>query len=297
MSKGYIASPSRTKEIMATYGFTFKKSLGQNFMIDANVLQNIIMAANINKQAGVIEIGPGIGSLTEQLAIHARKVVAFEIDQRLLPILEDTLSPYDNIAIIHEDILKADVQAVIAQHFEHEEDIHLVANLPYYITTPIIMNILQKKIPVQSMTILLQKEVAERMAAKPGTKAYGSLSIAVQYYTEAELVIDVPKTAFMPQPNVVSSVLKLTKREKPLVHVQDEALFFEVMQAGFMHRRKNLKNNLNAKYRKDFSKDFIEKLLTQAEINGTRRGESLTIQEFARLANTFSQLKTDGSTY
>lgn len=293
MNKPFIASPGRTKAILSAHSFSFKKSLGQNFMIDANILQRIIKAADINEDSGVIEIGPGIGSLTEQLALHAKKVVAFEIDQRLLPILADTLSNYDNVDIIHEDILKADVHKVIEERFGHEMDIHLVANLPYYITTPIIMNILQKKIPVKSMTILLQKEVAERMAAKPATKAYGSLSIAVQYYTEAELITDVPKTAFMPQPNVVSSVLKLTKRQVPVVQVKDEELFFEIVQVGFMHRRKNLKNNLMAKYRKSFSKEFVEKLLEKTKIEGTRRGESLSIKEFAHLANIFFEMIHD----
>src|SRR5699024_1883108 len=191
------------------YGFTFKKSLGQNFMIDANILRNMIQHANIDKAAGVIEIGPGIGSLTEQLAIHAKKVVAFEIDQRLLSILNETLADYDNVDIPPADILKTDVHTFIADYFDAKAPLHIVTNLPYYITTPIIINVLEQNIPFNSMTLLLQKEVADRMAAKPNTKAYGSISISVQYYTTSKVVMDVPKTAFMPQPNVTSNVLYL----------------------------------------------------------------------------------------
>jgi 16S rRNA (adenine1518-N6/adenine1519-N6)-dimethyltransferase len=289
MAKDFIATPRRTKEILQKYQFTFKRSLGQNFMVDANILRGIISAAQINASSGVIEIGPGIGSLTEQLAIHAKKVVAFEIDGRLLPILTNTLANYHNVEIIHEDILKADVHRVIANHFSPETAIHLVANLPYYITTPIIMNILQKRIPVESMTILLQKEVAERMAAKPNTKAYGSLSIAVQYYTEAQLVQDVPKTAFMPQPNVISSVLRLERRKRPLVRVNQEEQFFNIVQVSFRHRRKNITNNLISHLRDNLSKEELNRLLYEAQIDGTRRGESLSIQEFAQLEDIFYQ--------
>lgn len=287
MGNNFIASPRRTKEILQQYDFSFKKSLGQNFMIDANVLKNMIAATAIDKEAGVIEIGPGIGSLTEQLAIHANKVVALEIDARLLPILEDTLAPYPNVTIVHDDILKTDVHQLIAKEFPAGMPIHLVANLPYYITTPIIMNVLQQQIPVETMTILLQKEVAERMAARPNTKAYGSLSIAVQYYTMTKLVADVPKTAFMPQPNVVSSVLQLTRRQKPLVEVKDEEQFFTIVQTCFRHRRKNIKNNLQAAWKEKLTRQQLEHILETAGIDGTRRGESLTIEEFAMLANTF----------
>lgn len=286
--KPFIATPNKTKEILKKYNFTFKKSLGQNFMVDVNTLEKIIAHADINQKMGVIEVGPGIGSLTEQLAIHANKVVAFEIDQRLLPILEDTLGDYDNVKVIHEDILKADLARVIKTEFDHlNAPVHLVANLPYYITTPIIMRLLERQVPIAAYTVLLQKEVAERMAAKPNTKAYGSLSIAVQYYTTTELVMDVSKTAFMPQPNVVSSVLHLRRREKPLVDVIDEALFFELVRASFLHRRKNIKNNLMSKYKNDYEKTLIETILTEAEIDFSRRGESLSIEEFARLANIF----------
>lgn len=291
MNKRYIASPNRTKDIITKHGIHVKKSLGQNFMVDANVLANIVKAAGIDASSNVIEVGPGIGALTEQLAIQAKQVLAFEIDQRLLPVLKDTLADYSNVHVRNEDILRADVNQAIKDVFEDAADVHLVANLPYYITTPIVMQLLQKQTAVKSMTILLQKEVAERMAAVPNTKAYGSLSIAVQYYTEAKLVTDVPKTAFMPQPNVVSSVLKLTRREKPLVDVPDDEQFFELVQTSFRHRRKNIKNNFMAKYRQSHGPEFVNSLLESSNIEGTRRGESLSIEEFAGLANGFYQLE------
>lgn len=291
MNKRYIASPKRTKEIVTKHDIHVKKSLGQNFMVDANVLSNIVKAAGIDAASNVIEVGPGIGALTEQLAILAKQVLAFEIDQRLLPVLQDTLADYPNVHIRHEDILQADVNQAIEDVFEEAENVHLVANLPYYITTPIVMQLLQKQTAIKSMTILLQKEVAERMAAVPNTKAYGSLSIAVQYYTKARLVADVPKTAFMPQPNVVSSVLKLERREEPLVDVPDDEQFFELVQASFQHRRKNIKNNFMAKYRQSHGQEFVNSLLKASNIEGTRRGESLSIEEFAVLANSFHQLE------
>lgn len=289
MTKDYIATPNRTKEILRKYGFSFKKSLGQNFIIDSNILQKMIHAAKIDQTSGVIEIGPGIGSLTEQLALAANKVVAFEIDQRLLPVLQDTLAAYTNIKIIHQDILQADLHKTIEQYFTSNLSLHIVANLPYYITTPILMNILQQQIPVERITVMLQKEVAERMAAGPNTKEYGSLSIAVQYYTEAHIVMDVPKTVFIPQPNVTSSVLQLVKRDSPLVQVMDEQLFFFIVQASFRHRRKTLRNNLISSFKDKYPVDRITNVLERTEIDGGRRGESLDIQEFARLANQFSE--------
>src|SRR5699024_10853453 len=210
MTTKWIATPKRTKEILDAHGFSFKKSLGQNFIIDANILNNIIQKAGIDKQTGAVEIGPGIGALTEQLAVHADKVTAYEIDQRLLSILKETLTPYDNIQIIHQDILEADVSDMVKSCFKPGQPIHLVANLPYYITTPILMKLLHDDLPVTSFTVMIQKEVAERMAAGPNSKRYGSLSIAVQYYTRAEVIMNVPKRVFMPPPNVDSSVLKLT---------------------------------------------------------------------------------------
>lgn len=290
MSKKYIATPTRTKEILAKYRFSFKKSLGQNFLIDVNILENIIKHAGIDKQAGVIEIGPGIGALTEQLAIHSEKVIAYEIDQRLLPILTDTLGDYENIEIIHQDILKADVVETIQKHFSPNQPIHVVANLPYYITTPILMKLLSDKLPISSLTIMIQKEVAERMAATPNQKSYGSLSIAVQYYTQANLMMDVPKTVFMPQPNVDSSVLKLTLRDHPPVDVMDEEHFFAIVRACFVHRRKTLRNNLLSYFKNKYTKDQIIQGLDRSEIDGKRRGESLNMDEFSQLANAFYQI-------
>ncbi|WP_047986271.1 16S rRNA (adenine(1518)-N(6)/adenine(1519)-N(6))-dimethyltransferase RsmA [Ornithinibacillus californiensis] len=291
MDKKYIATPMRTKEILKKYHFTFKKSLGQNFLIDANVLKNIIGHAGINEESGTIEIGPGIGALTEQLAIHSEKVVAFEIDGRLLPILEDTLSEYDNIRIVHEDILKANVHQVIEENFKDDQPIHIVANLPYYITTPILMKLLRERLPVGSITVMIQKEVADRMAAKPNTKSYGSLTIAVQYYTEAKVVMNVPKTVFMPQPNVDSSILKLVNRSEPPVHVTDEDYFFTIVQACFAQRRKTLRNNLTSHFKGVYDKDVINEQLESIGIDGTRRGESLDMEEFSILANAFYELQ------
>jgi len=205
-----IATPQRTKEILNKYGFNFKKSLGQNFLIDTNVLRNIVAAADITEETGVIEVGPGIGALTEQLAKKAKKVVSFEIDQRLLPVLDDTLQPYDNVEIIHSDVLKADIQGTINEQFEGIEDLMVVANLPYYVTTPILMKLLEEHLPVRGIVVMIQAEVADRIAAKPGTKEYGALSIAAQYYATAEKVMTVPGTVFMPQPRVDSAVLRLT---------------------------------------------------------------------------------------
>jgi 16S rRNA (adenine1518-N6/adenine1519-N6)-dimethyltransferase len=291
MDKKYIATPIRTKEILKKYEFTFKKSLGQNFLIDVNVLKNIIGHAGIGQTSGTIEIGPGIGALTEQLAIHSDKVVAFEIDGRLLPILQDTLSEYDNIRIVHEDILKADVLQVINENFQRDQSINIVANLPYYITTPILMKLLRERLPVESITVMIQKEVADRMAAKPNTKSYGSLTIAIQYYTEAKVVMNVPKTVFMPQPNVDSSILKLVSRSEAPVHVEDEDYFFTIVQACFAQRRKTLRNNLSSHFKGILDKDTINHTLESIGIDGTRRGESLDMKEFSVLANAFYKIQ------
>lgn len=284
-----IATPTKTKEILNKYGFSFKKSLGQNFIIDVNVLTNILERAGVNKEVDVIEIGPGIGALTEQIALHANKVVAFEIDQRLAPILKETLMAYDNVSIVYQDVLEADVASIISEHFSAGQKVKLVANLPYYVTTPILMKLLMARLPLSSITVMIQKEVADRMAAVPNTKSYGSLSIAVQYYTKASVVLQVPKTVFMPQPNVDSAVLHLEIRDKPLVEVNDEDFFFELMRACFGQRRKTLRNNLVRYFTDVHSRDELEIKLQEADIDGTRRGESLSIQEFADLANVFSK--------
>lgn len=281
-----IATPLRTRAILEKYGFSFKKSLGQNFLIDPNILKRIVDHADITKETGAIEIGPGIGALTEHLARSSKKVVAFEIDQRLLPILNETLSPYDNVEIIHRDVLKADVKAVMEEKFADIRDVMVVANLPYYVTTPIIMKLLEEKLPIRGIVVMLQKEVAERITAHPGTKEYGSLSIAIQYYTTAEVVMTVPKTVFIPQPNVDSAIIRLTLREKPAVEMVDEAFFFQVIKASFAQRRKTILNNLTNQlpFGKE-KKDSILIALESSQIDPGRRGETLSIQEYARLSD------------
>lgn len=281
-----IATPVRTKAILDKYGFSFKKSLGQNFLIDPNVLRNIVSQAHLTENSGAIEVGPGIGALTEHLARGAKKVVSFEIDQRLLPVLEDTLSPYDNVTIVHSDILKADVEAVIAEQMPGIDDIMVVANLPYYVTTPILMKLLNDRLPIRGFVVMMQKEVADRITAKPGTKAYGSLSIAIQYYCTAEVAMTVPKTVFMPQPNVDSAVIRLIKHDKPPVEVIDEDFLFVVTRASFVQRRKTIFNNLQAGLQGGKAKkDDILTALEAAGIDPKRRGETLTIEEFGRLAD------------
>lgn len=281
-----IATPIRTKEILDKYGFSFKKSLGQNFLIDPNVLRNIVSHADLTKDSGAIEVGPGIGALTEHLARAAGKVVSFEIDQRLLPVLEDTLSPYDNVKIVHSDILKADVPTVLAEEMPGIEDIMVVANLPYYVTTPILMKLLNDRLPIRGFVVMMQKEVADRISAKPGTKAYGSLSIAIQYYCTAEVAMIVPKTVFMPQPNVDSAVLRLIKHDTPPVTVIDEDFLFEVTRASFAQRRKTILNNLqNGLASGKQKKDLIVAALEVSGIEPTRRGETLSIEEFGKLAD------------
>lgn len=281
-----IATPKRTKEILEKHGFSFKKSLGQNFLIDPNVLANIVSHASLNENVGVIEIGPGIGALTEHIARKAGKVVAYEIDGRLLPVLEDTLSPYDNVKVIHQDVLEADLKGMIEKEFADYDEVVVVANLPYYVTTPIIMKFLLERIPITGMIIMMQKEVADRITASPSTKAYGSLSIAIQYYMDASVAMIVPKTVFMPQPNVESAVLKLTKKAQLPAEVKDEDFLFQVSKGSFVQRRKTILNNLqtslpNGKEKKD----LLLAALEEADIDPGRRGETLTIEEFARLSN------------
>lgn len=281
-----IATPTRTKEILKKYGFTFKKSLGQNFLIDTNILNRIVDHAELTDETGAIEIGPGIGALTEQLAKRAKKVLAFEIDQRLLPILADTLSPYPHAKVIHQDVLKANLKETLAQEFEGIEDLMVVANLPYYVTTPILMKLLEEQIPVRGIVVMLQKEVADRIAAKPGTKDYGSLSIAIQYYTEAETVMVVPKTVFNPQPNVDSAVIRLIRRNEPAVKVENEVFFFKVVRASFGQRRKTILNNLvNNLPNGKANKAAIEQALSEASVDPKRRGETLSIEEFGKLSD------------
>lgn len=284
--KGFedIATPRRTKEIIQRHGFSFKKSLGQNFLIDQNILQKIVDAAGLDETKGALEIGPGIGALTERLARSAKCVTAVEIDQRLLPILDEVLAPYDRVRVRHGDVLKLDLKEVFAEDFADVDKVSVVANLPYYVTTPILMKLLEDKLPLENIVVMIQKEVAERMAASPGSKDYGSLSIAVQYYSVPELVCIVPHTVFIPQPNVESAVIRLRVRPEPPVRVPDEEHFFEVVQAAFAQRRKTIANNLKSRFFTKENKDALEPLLQSAGIEPSRRGETLSIGEFARLS-------------
>lgn len=281
-----IATPSRTKEILKKHGFTFKKSLGQNFLTEPNILRKIVETAGIDENTNVIEVGPGIGALTEQLARNAAQVLAFEIDDRLLPVLQDTLAPYPNVTVVHQDVLEANLVKTTGEVFTKDLPIKVVANLPYYITTPIMMHFLESDLPVAEMVVMMQREVADRISAAPGTKAYGSLTIAVQYYMEAKLAFIVPKTVFVPQPNVDSAILKLTRRPTPAVAVTDEQAFFRLTKAAFQLRRKTLWNNLLHAYGKDdATKAWLTKSLEEADIDPKRRGETLSLAEFADLSN------------
>ncbi|WP_046216571.1 16S rRNA (adenine(1518)-N(6)/adenine(1519)-N(6))-dimethyltransferase RsmA [Paenibacillus wulumuqiensis] len=282
-----IATPRRTKEIISKHGFSFKKSLGQNFLIDANILNKIVEAAELTPERGALEIGPGIGALTERLAQQAKAVTAVEIDQRLIPILKDSLSGYSNVNVRHGDILKVDLQELFREDFSGVDKVSVVANLPYYVTTPILMKLLQERLPLDNIVVMIQKEVAQRMAAQPGGKEYGSLSIAVQYYCEPELVCIVPKTVFIPQPNVESAVIRLKLREQPAVQVEDEQHFFDIVQSSFVQRRKTIANNLKTRYFTGGDREQLEQLLASAGIDPTRRGETLSLQEYAVLSKVF----------
>ncbi|MES3702876.1 16S rRNA (adenine(1518)-N(6)/adenine(1519)-N(6))-dimethyltransferase RsmA [Staphylococcus arlettae] len=290
-----IATPSRTKALLNQYGFDFKKSLGQNFLIDVNIIHKIIDASDIDEHTGIIEIGPGMGSLTEQLAKHAQKVLSFEIDQRLIPVLDETLGPYDNVTIINEDILKADIATYVHQHLAECDKIMVVANLPYYITTPILLNLMQQTLPIDGYVVMMQKEVGERLNAQVGTKAYGSLSIVAQYYTETSKVLTVPKSVFLPPPNVDSIVVKLMKREAPQVQVDNENEFFQLTKAAFSQRRKTINNNYQSLFKEGKkNKALIAEWLESSGIDPKRRGETLSIKEFALLYNNlkkFSELQ------
>ena len=281
-----IADYSVTKAVLERHGFTFKKSFGQNFLTDTNILQKIVDTAEIDDQVNVIEIGPGIGALTEFLAERAAEVMAFEIDHRLVPILADTLRDFDNVTVVNEDILKVD----LAQHIQNFKNpdlpIKVVANLPYYITTPILMHLIESGIPFSEFVVMMQKEVADRISAQPNTKAYGSLSIAVQYYMTAKVAFIVPRTVFVPAPNVDSAILKMVRRPEPAVAVEDESFFFKISKASFTHRRKTLWNNLTGYFGKtEEVKDKLTKALDQAGLLPSVRGEALSLAEFASLAD------------
>lgn len=290
----HISTVGRTKEILESHKFTFKKSLGQNFLIDSNVIKEVINKANIDQTTGVIEVGPGIGSLTEHLAIHAKKVVAFEIDQRLIPVLDDTLSTYDNVTVINEDILEADVPAYIEELLGDCDDIVVVANLPYYITTPILMNFLTARLPISRYYVMMQKEVGERISASPNSKAYGSLSIAIDYYTEAKTVQQVPKTVFMPPPNVDSIIVELKTRAEKKVDIDDEDTFFKLTRGAFLHRRKTILNNYQTLFENGKKrKDEIRALFDDAGIDPVRRGESLALEDYKKIYDAFKKSDLD----
>ena len=282
-----IADYSVTRAVLERHGFTFKKSFGQNFLTDTNILQKIVDTAEIDENVNVIEIGPGIGALTEFLAENAAEVRAFEIDERLMPILADTLQEFENVKIINEDILKSDLQARIKEFSNPELPIKVVANLPYYITTPILMHLIESRIPFSEFVVMMQREVADRISAQPNSKSYGSLSIAVQYYMTAKVAFIVPRTVFVPAPNVDSAILKMTRRDKPAVEVKDEPFFFKVSKASFTHRRKTLWNNLTSCFGKsDEIKTRLEIALNNADLSPNVRGEALDLQEFSRLSDS-----------
>ena len=286
----YLGTPSATKEIINKYSFAFQKKFGQNFLIDSNVLESIIRGAEITKDDFVLEIGPGIGTMTQYLCEAARQVVAVEIDKMLIPILEDTLSEYDNVEVINQDVLKVDIKS-LAEEKNNGKPIKVVANLPYYITTPIIMGLFESGVPIDSITIMVQKEVADRMQTGPGSKDYGALSLAVQYYATAKVILNVSATCFMPIPNVDSAVIKLTRHKEPTVNVADEKLMFKIIRASFNQRRKTLVNGLKNSPELSFSKEQIVKAIEKIGKPETIRGEALTLEEFAELANAFTELK------
>ena len=284
----YLGNPQATIAVLNKYGFTFQKKFGQNFLIDPHVLDKIIRAAEITEDDFVLEIGPGIGTLTQYLAEAAREVVAVEIDSTLIPILEDTLSAYDNVSVINEDVLKVDLRK-LAEERNGGKPIKVVANLPYYITTPIIMSLFESHVPLKSLTVMVQKEVALRMQAGPGTKDYGALSLAVQYYASPYLAANVPPNCFMPRPNVGSAVIRLTRFEETPVQVKDEKLLFRLIRASFNQRRKTLQNGLVNSQELDFTKEQVAAAIATLGVSPSVRGEALTLEQFAALANALSE--------
>lgn len=280
----YLASPRETKAIIDSYSFNFQKKFGQNFLVDSNVLENIIEKAGITEHDLVLEIGPGIGTMTQYLCESAREVVAIEIDETLIPILNYTLADYDNVEIINDDALKTDIEKIVKKKNDGKP-IKVVANLPYYITTPIIMGLLEGKAPIESITIMVQKEVAERMQTGPGSKDYGALSLAVQYYADANILMTVPASCFMPRPKVDSSVIKLDIYDKPPVEVCDEEMMFKIIRASFNQRRKTLVNGLKNASNLPFTKEEIEESIEKLGEDVRVRGEKLTLEQFAKLTN------------
>ena len=284
MKEPTLGNPQNTIEVLQKYNFVFQKKFGQNFLIDTRVLDRIIEASEITKDDFVLEIGPGIGTMTQYLACAARKVVAVEIDKALIPILEDTLSDYDNARVINNDVLKVDI-AKLAEEENGGKPIKVVANLPYYITTPIIMGLFENHVPIKSITVMVQKEVADRMQVGPGTKDYGALSLAVQYYAKPYIVANVPPNCFMPRPKVGSAVIRLERYEEPPVKVKDEKLMFRIIRASFNQRRKTLANGLKNSAELDYTKEEIEAAIEALGRGASIRGEALTLEEFAKLAD------------
>jgi 16S rRNA (adenine1518-N6/adenine1519-N6)-dimethyltransferase len=280
----YLGTPSATKEIINKYSFAFQKKFGQNFLIDSNVLESIIRGAEITKDDFVLEIGPGIGTMTQYLCEAARQVVAVEIDKMLIPILEDTLSEYDNVEVINQDVLKVDIKS-LAEEKNNGKPIKVVANLPYYITTPIIMGLFESGVPIDSITIMVQKEVADRMQTGPGSKDYGALSLAVQFYATAKVILNVSATCFMPRPNVDSAVIKLTRHKEPTVNVADEKLMFKIIRASFNQRRKTLVNGLKNSPELNFTREQVTEALASMGKSESVRGEAFTLEEFAKLTD------------
>ncbi len=279
-----LGIPQNTIAVLQKYNFNFQKKFGQNFLIDTHVLEKIIESAQITKDDFVLEIGPGIGTMTQYLCESAREVAAVEIDKNLIPILADTLSEYDNVTVINEDILKVDINR-LATEKNNGRPIKVVANLPYYITTPIIMGLFESHVPIDSITIMVQKEVADRMQVGPGTKDYGALSLAVQYYAKPEIVANVPPNCFMPRPNVGSAVIRLTRHTEVPVQVEDEKLMFRLIRASFNQRRKTLVNGLNNSPEIHLSKELIQESIEQLGVPATIRGEALSLEQFAQLSN------------
>lgn len=289
MPRPYLGDPKYTIEVLQKYNFAFQKRFGQNFLIDTHVLDKIIDSAQITKDDFVLEIGPGIGTMTQYLAEAAREVAAVEIDTTLIPILKDTLKDWDNVTVINNDILKVDIRKLVLEK-NQGRPIKVVANLPYYITTPIIMGLFENQVPIDSITIMVQKEVADRMQVGPGTKDYGALSLAVQYYAKPQIVANVPPNCFMPRPKVGSAVIRLERYAKPPVEVNDEKLMFRIIRASFNQRRKTLVNGLKNSPEIPFSKEQIEEVLGMCGLSLNIRGEALTLEQFAQLANAFSSL-------
>ena len=289
-----LVNPQKTIEVIQKNEFAFQKRFGQNFLVDARVLDKIIQSAGVTKEDCVLEVGPGIGTMTQALSEAARQVVAVEIDDHLIPILQETLKECPNVKAIHGDILKTDVKA-IADEYNEGCPLHVIANLPYYITTPIIMGLFESGVPLKSITIMVQKEVADRMKAEPGTKDYGALSLAVQYYAEPYLVANVPPNCFIPRPNVGSAVIRLTRHEQPPVQVADEKLMFRLIRAAFNQRRKTLANSLNNSPELFFPKEQIQEAIAALDVSPSVRGEALSLEQFAQLANLLSKKRVQVS--